>query len=93
MRFSSFLAAVSALSVGAVAEQFSIPEVDAAVAKALAKNPNHDAYTGPVNKAPKASPAANSVHTDIAENSGYWYENIAHQGISAFGPSGYSVCE
>lgn len=23
--------------------------------------------------------------------SSYWYENIAHQGISAFGPSGYTV--
>jgi glucan 1,3-beta-glucosidase len=23
--------------------------------------------------------------------SSYWYENIAHQGISAFGPTGYTV--
>lgn len=37
-----------------------------------------------------------SNHTEAAEllkrqSTTYWYENIAHQGISAFGPSGYVV--
>ena len=39
--------------------------------------------------------AASTTHATLAAtatgSSNYWYENIEHQGISAFGPSGYTV--
>jgi hypothetical protein len=48
------------LTLGAVAVQFQVPEVDVS---ALSKR----------------------------QSTPYWYEIINHQGISAFGPSGYAV--
>ncbi len=39
-----------------------------------------------------ASISANETEAQILPRAtAYWYENIAHQGISAFGPSGYAV--
>lgn len=73
---------ISALILGAACEQFKIPEVDVVVNNALKEHSNYVHYTGNISEAsPSVSKRASS----------YWYENIAHQGISAFGPSGYTV--
>ena len=91
MRFLQALSFVSALLPLASAEQFPIQQVEAAVQKALAENPNYKAYTGPVKPAPKVMPEGTSKPLNIDASTPYWYESIAHQGISAFGPSGYTV--
>jgi glucan 1,3-beta-glucosidase len=72
----------STLVLGAACEQFKIPEVDAIVNNALKEHSSYVHYTG------NASESSSGVSKRA---SSYWYENIAHQGISAFGPSGYTV--
>jgi glucan 1,3-beta-glucosidase len=61
--------------------QFEIPVVENIVGAVLA---THDKYVH-----------FHGNHSSSAmakrQSSSYWYENISHQGISAFGPSGYQV--
>ena len=72
----------SALVLGTACEQFKIPEVEAIVNTALNESSSYVHYVG------NASETFGGVSKRA---SSYWYENIAHQGISAFGPSGYTV--
>ena len=93
MRFLQTIPLLASLLPQTWARQFPIPAVEAAVEAALAKNPNHAAYTGPVKPAPRVSPHGVAAGKPQTEDSStpYWLENIAHQGVSAFGPSGYTV--
>ena len=68
--------------LGAACEQFKIPEVDAIVGLTLKKHSSYVHYAG------NASETSSGISKRA---SSYWYKNIAHQGISAFGPSGYTV--
>jgi glucan 1,3-beta-glucosidase len=75
-------AVLSALVIGAACgEHFKIPEVDAVVGHILSEFDSYVHY--------KSNDSDASGHVKRA--SSYWYENIAHQGISAFGPGGYAV--
>jgi glucan 1,3-beta-glucosidase len=75
-------AALSAFILGAVCEELKIPQVEAIVKKTLERLDDYVHFEG--------------NHSDIAtvskrQAAPYWYESIAHQGISAFGPGGYTV--
>lgn len=76
----STIAAVFLL--GASCSQLHIPPVDAVVKSLLHKEDAYVHFSG-----------NQSVSKALSERqaSSYWYENIQHQGISAFGPSGYKV--
>ncbi len=47
-------------------------------------------YNG-TDDASAAIPVNDTEANILPRQSAYWYEEIAHQGISAFGPSGYAV--
>ena len=71
--------------------QEPIPEVQAAASSALKHYfPNSRAYDGPTKVAPKPTPIA-TPKVQAANAGAFWLEQIAHQGISAFGPGGYTV--
>ncbi|KAJ5773672.1 hypothetical protein N7457_008568 [Penicillium paradoxum] len=78
------------LALTAIAAQIDIPSVDAAVSAALKEYGNYEAYTGPQKKPPGK---VKNIQTSasLASESSFWLESIAHQGISAFGASGYQV--
>ena len=84
MPFLSQLLALSLLLLKASAFQEHIPYLDAIVYRELTE-------FGHLN------PHVNGSHVvgrDVEERQSttpYWLENIAHQGISAFGPAGYTV--
>lgn len=71
-----------ALLCGVASRQFEIPRVNAIVDNVLQEYEEYVDYNGNV-----------SHHRAITKRQAtpYWYEEIAHQGISAFGPSGYVV--
>jgi glucan 1,3-beta-glucosidase len=74
-------AVISALMLVAAGEHFSIPEIDNVVASVLQKSNNYVHFH-----------SNTTEHSAVQKRaSSYWYENIAHQGISAFGPAGYAV--
>ncbi len=78
-------AVVSALLLGAACgEHFKISEIEAVVSEVLAKADSYVHYKSNVSE-------ARDLSSMTKRASSYWYENIAHQGISAFGPSGYVV--
>jgi len=81
---------ISAFALGVTCNQLQIPEVEEVVASILQKYSSHVNFKSNVTDVSASKPAPD-VHTDSAATSSYWYENIAHQGISAFGPSGYTV--
>ena len=92
MYLSDLLALAAPLLSLATAEQFAIPEVEKFVAKALAQNPSlHQEYKPLAGKAPDFDPAATKGLKEDDMSTPYWLENINHQGIAAFGPSGYTV--
>ena len=81
--FSS--AIVFAIMLGAACgEHFKIPEIEAIVGKILSEADSYVHYKANVSE-------ARDLSSMTKRASNYWYENIAHQGISAFGPSGYVV--
>jgi glucan 1,3-beta-glucosidase len=81
---------VSALLLGAVCgEQLTIPQVEAVVGEILIKADSYVHYTSNVSEV--HDPPSVRRRTSTKRASTYWYENIAHEGISAFGPSGYTV--
>jgi glucan 1,3-beta-glucosidase len=85
-----FRSVVSALLLGVVCgEQFKIPQVEAVVADILIKADSYVHYTSNVSEVHNPSSVTRRASTKRAST--YWYENIAHEGISAFGPSGYTV--
>jgi glucan 1,3-beta-glucosidase len=78
-------AAVTALILGAaLGEHFKIAEIEAVVGHALAEADSYVHYKSNISE-------ARDLSSMTKRASSYWYENIAHQGISAFGPSGYVV--
>jgi glucan 1,3-beta-glucosidase len=84
--------AILFVALWATAAELDIPSVDAAVAAALKDYGNYGAYTGPEKKAPpKANTATLKENKAALEGSSYWLESISHQGVSAFGASGYQV--
>ncbi|CAI7633588.1 unnamed protein product [Penicillium manginii] len=84
--------AIVFFALWATAAELDIPSVDAAVAAALKDYGNYGAYTGPEKKAPpKANTATLKENKAALEGSSYWLESISHQGVSAFGASGYQV--
>jgi glucan 1,3-beta-glucosidase len=66
----------------AASEHLKIPEVDNIVGQVLKHYGDYVHYQGNHSEA--------SAGTKRQSGS-YWYETINHQGISAFGPSGYKV--
>lgn len=78
-------ALVSALMLGAAyGEHFKIPEIEAVVGEILSKADDYVHYKSNMSE-------TRGLSSMTKRTSSYWYENIAHQGISAFGPSGYVV--
>jgi glucan 1,3-beta-glucosidase len=75
-------ALVTGFALGAIGAHFKIPEVERTVDEILRK------YKDGIDFASNESLAFNIQQRGAPS---YWYENIAHQGISAFGPSGYQV--
>ena len=89
MRFFSLVAALMPVLSTIQAAHFDIPEVDAAVSRVrhdYSAYFNHQPALGSSNTTKKGS----GVKPQAAGQA-YWYEQIAHQGISAFGASGYKV--
>jgi glucan 1,3-beta-glucosidase len=74
-------AVLSAFVLGAACEHFKIPQVESIVGHVLQEFGSVVHYQG----------HPNNTHISKRQSTPYWYENIAHQGISAFGPSGYQV--
>ena len=68
----------------ACGEQVKIHEVEAVVSEILVKADGYIHYKSNISE-------ANGLSSLNKRASSYWYQNIAHQGISAFGPSGYVV--
>lgn len=75
---AAFLSFVSRV----VSVQLKIPEVDNVVANVLKEFGHYVDYQGNHSDASTISKR---------QTTPYWYETITHQGISAFGPSGYTV--
>jgi hypothetical protein len=73
---------LAALAMGASCAHFKIPEVESTVNRIT-----HEFSPG-LHSLGNQSDGFYLQERDLAS---YWYESIAHQGISAFGPSGYKV--
>jgi glucan 1,3-beta-glucosidase len=69
---------------------FEPPAVAAIVSTVKQKYSPYINYNGTAAEAPVIL-ANDTEATILPRQSPYWYEEIAHQGISAFGPSGYVV--
>lgn len=89
MRFlPAFL--LSALVLEATCMQEEIPVVESMVADIIASQANYVHFHGnQTNSTIQAASSSTNLLKRLAAP--YWYENIAHQGISAFGPGGYTV--
>lgn len=90
------------LALGATAQhlELSIPQVNAAVAEALSKGANFTATQTPAASATNSTNGvkATAAHAKVeavveatVSDPSYWLADITHQGISAFGTSGYVV--
>jgi len=82
---------LSSLVVGAACRQFEIPEVANAVAKVINHFDSYIHYHGNPTETAVIPPSSGVPSTSPQQSTPYWYEEITHQGISAFGPSGYVV--
>lgn len=70
--------------------QFKVPQVDKVVTKVMNKFAPYVHNKG--NHSDVAFiPAKDDMAKIIPRASPYWYEQISHQGKSAWGPAGYSV--
>ena len=72
-------------------EKLDIPAVDRVVQNVLHDYYNYTHYHAPANATNSTTSRGNSTHSPEASGQPFWYEQINHQGISAFGPSGYVV--
>jgi len=92
MRLSYHLGLLAPLLLTVASEQLVIPEFEriaqSAVSSASSKI-EESRPTGNVTSSGAQPTNAPQFHSDAAAT--YWYEQISHQGISAFGPSGYAV--
>lgn len=94
MRYFYLLGALAPLLLPAASEQLVIPEFDKIASSAVSAASSKIANTRPTGNvtAPVPQPTtASPAQVDATEATAYWYEGITHQGISAFGPSGYTV--
>lgn len=82
---------LSSLVLGSSCVQFEIPEVEAVVGEIVNKLGTYVHYHGNHSNAPTIPEQSDMASVIPRQSSSYWYENINHQGISAFGPSGYTV--
>ena len=73
---------VSLFAWGGATEHLKIPEIENAVSQILKHYDHYVHFEGNHSEASAGTKR---------QSSAYWYENISHQGISAFGPSGYKV--
>lgn len=79
-------ALLSSLVLGATCRQFQVPQVANMVAGIVHRFGSYFHYRGThAEFHPKPHRSGSTSTTP------YWYENITHHGISAFGPSGYVV--
>ena len=90
MRFLSLALAVMPSFLLASGEKLDIPEVDRVVQGVLHDYNKYVHYTAPPG-ATNSTGSRNTALSPAASGQAYWYEQIKHQGISAFGPSGYVV--
>jgi hypothetical protein len=75
-------AIVSAFTLGATCAHLKIPHVEHIVSNVLQEYGDVVRYSGN---------QTDGTYISKRETTPYWYETIAHQGISAFGPAGYQV--
>jgi glucan 1,3-beta-glucosidase len=75
-------AILTASATAAICAHFKIPEVERTVNHIVQEFSNTLHSSGN---------QANGFYVQERDAATYWYESIAHQGISAFGPSGYKV--
>jgi glucan 1,3-beta-glucosidase len=80
-------AVLTALALAAACEQLKIPAVEKIVDNILHEYERYVDYKGNASSVAVSSSSAVTKRQSTA----YWYESISHQGISAFGPSGYAV--
>lgn len=79
MRFSR-LVTLAVFVFGVASHTLEFPQVEAIVDAAMARVEEYVHFNG------------NETETiEKRQSSSYWYENIPHRGISAFGPQGYAV--
>lgn len=74
------IATLSALLLVVVSQELKIPQVDFVVDKTLKHLDGYVHYEG-----------NDTVTVSKRQAAPYWYEEIVHKGISAYGPSGYEV--
>lgn len=94
MRLFLQLAVLSPVMMSANAFHGNIPGVDVIVKSVLHKMSNYTAYHGPTHSASAIHPATTTgalQNKRQTTSTPYWLEQISHQGISAFGPGGYTV--
>ena len=80
----------SSLMLGAASRDLKTPWVRSTVEQVIKRPAHYHVYRNET----AASPACTGTPSNSPQQSTptpYWYEEIAHQGISAFGPSGYAV--
>ena len=82
---------LSSLVLGSSCVQFEIPEVESVVSEITNKLGAYVHYHGNHSSVPTIPPKSDMASILPRQSTAYWYENISHQGISAFGPSGYQV--
>ncbi|KAM3066382.1 hypothetical protein ACMFMG_003111 [Clarireedia jacksonii] len=71
--------------------QFKIPEVEKVVGKVINKFGPYVHNKGNHSNVPVIPPKADMASIIPRQGNTYWYEQIQHQGRSAFGPGGYVV--
>jgi glucan 1,3-beta-glucosidase len=82
---------LSSLVLRSSCVQFEIPEVESIVSEITTKLGAYVHYHGNNSDVPTIPPKSDMASVLPRQSTAYWYENISHQGISAFGPSGYTV--
>ena len=91
MRFSSLALALVPSILLVASEKLDIPAVDRVVQKTLHDYYNYTHYHAPANATNNTASRGGNTQGPEASGQAYWYEQIKHQGVSAFGPSGYVV--
>jgi glucan 1,3-beta-glucosidase len=91
MRLAFYLGAVLPLFLKTTALHPKIPQVDSIINSVLEEFANYTTYHGPKHASAIIPRHADHETKRQTSTTPYWYESIAHQGISAFGPSGYKV--
>ncbi|TVY65549.1 Glucan 1,3-beta-glucosidase, partial [Lachnellula suecica] len=94
MRFSQYFGVWAPLLLTVASEQLVIPQYErlvSSIVSSASSQIEHTRPTGTAASAPAKSSSAVAPKVDVAQATTYWYEQITHQGISAFGPSGYTV--